>query len=152
MRAVNPTSITENVGLIPGLAQWVNISSIAMVSCGVDCRHTRILVLLWLWCRLVAEAQLGPLDWELLYAVSVALKERERKRERERKKERNEKERMKEKRKKERKKGREGGRNEGRKKRKKEGKISWSFHRGSVVNEPLEVAGCRFDPWPCSVG
>ena len=30
--------------------------------------------LLWLWCRLAAAAPIGPLAWELPYAMSVALK------------------------------------------------------------------------------
>ena len=33
----NPTSIHDDVGLIPGLAQW--IKNLATVSCGVGCRH-----------------------------------------------------------------------------------------------------------------
>ena len=29
----------------------------------------------------------------------------------------------------------------------------WSSHRGAVVNESdQEPRGCRFNPWPCSVG
>ena len=35
----NPTSILEDVGLIPGLTQWVKDDA-----------------LLWLWCKLVAAA------------------------------------------------------------------------------------------------
>ena len=38
-RVMNPSSIHEGVGSIPGLAQWVGD-----------------LVLLWLWCRLAAAA------------------------------------------------------------------------------------------------
>ena len=58
----NLTSIHEEVGLIPGLAQWVKGSSIA-VSCGVGHRHSSDWVLLWLWHRLAAAALiqcLGP--------------------------------------------------------------------------------------------
>ena len=47
----------EVVGLIPGLAQWVED-----------------LVLLWLWCRLAGVAVIRPLAWEPPYAAGVALK------------------------------------------------------------------------------
>ena len=46
----NPTRNHEAAGLIPGLAQWVKGSGIAM-SCGVRCRHGSYLPLLWLWHR-----------------------------------------------------------------------------------------------------
>ena len=61
---MNPTSIHEDVGLIPDLAQWLKGSSIA-VSCGVGGRPVSDLVLLWLWCRWAAAALIGPLAWEL---------------------------------------------------------------------------------------
>ena len=35
---MNPTSILEDAGSVPALAQWVKGSGIAK-SCGVDCRH-----------------------------------------------------------------------------------------------------------------
>ena len=47
----------EVAGLIPGLAQWA-----------------KDLALLWLWCRLATVAPIRPLDRELPYAVSKALK------------------------------------------------------------------------------
>ena len=43
----NQTSIHEDVGLIPGLTQWAKASGVA-ASCGVGCRHSSDLVLLWL--------------------------------------------------------------------------------------------------------
>ena len=57
-RLLNPVSIYEVAGLIPGLAQWV-----------------KDLGLLELWCRLAATALIRPLAWEPPYALAaVALK------------------------------------------------------------------------------
>ena len=53
------TSIHEDSALIPGLAQWVKGSSIA-VRCSVGRRCNSDLVLLWLWCGLAAVLQFDP--------------------------------------------------------------------------------------------
>ena len=42
------------------------------VSCGVGCRRGSDPALLWLWCRLVATAPIGPLAWEPPYAAGAA--------------------------------------------------------------------------------
>ena len=44
------------------------------MSCGVGHRGSLDTVLLWLWCRPVATAPIGPLAWEPPYATGVALK------------------------------------------------------------------------------
>ena len=44
------------------------------MSCGIGCRHGSDLVLLWQWHRPAATAQIGPLAWELPYAVDAAPK------------------------------------------------------------------------------
>ena len=42
------------------------------MSCGVDCRRGLDPVLLWLWCRPVVTAPIGPLAWEPPYAAGAA--------------------------------------------------------------------------------
>ena len=57
------------------------------MSCGVVCRHNSDVALLWLWCRLVATALIGPLAWEHPHGPSVALRRQKTKK---KKKKRNE--------------------------------------------------------------
>ena len=67
----NPTRNHEDSGSVPGLAQWVKGSGVA-VSCGVGHRHGLDPVLLWLWRRPVATAPIQPLAWEPPYSAGVA--------------------------------------------------------------------------------
>ena len=53
----------ENMGLIPGLTQWVAVDP----------------ALLWLWHRLAAAVVIRPLAWELPYAIGAALKKKRKK-------------------------------------------------------------------------
>ena len=53
----NPASIHEDVGLIPGLAQWMKGFG-AAVSCSIGHGYSSDLALLWLWHRLAATASI----------------------------------------------------------------------------------------------
>ena len=56
----NPTTIHEDLCLIPGLVHWV-----------------KDLVLLWLWCRPAAAVLIRPQGWGLPCASGVALKRKD---------------------------------------------------------------------------
>ena len=45
------------------------------MSCGVGCRLSLHLILLWLWCMLEATDLIRLLGWDPPYAVGVALKQ-----------------------------------------------------------------------------
>jgi len=75
---MNPTSIPEDSGSIPGLAQWVKGSGIAM-SCGVGHRRSSDIALLLLWHRLAVAAPIWPLAWELSFAKNAAQKSKKKK-------------------------------------------------------------------------
>ena len=49
------------------------------MSCGVGHRCSSDLVLLWLWCRLVAVVPIRPLAWEPPYVADVAIGEKKKK-------------------------------------------------------------------------
>ena len=69
---MNPTRKHEVEGSIPGLTQWVKRSGIA-TSCGVGCRPSSALALLWLL-HTAAVAPIRPLAWDPPYGVGAGLK------------------------------------------------------------------------------
>ena len=75
---MNPTRNHEVEGFIPGLAQWVGDLALP-VNCGVGHRCGLDPVLLWLWCRQMAPAQIRPLAWEPPYAAGTALEKTKKK-------------------------------------------------------------------------
>ena len=75
---INPPSIHDDKGSIPGPAQWVKGDGVAM-SCGLGHRCSSDVSLLWLWCRPAAVAPIRPLAWEPPYAASAAPKSQKKK-------------------------------------------------------------------------
>ena len=102
------------------------------MSCGVDCRRGWDPALLWLWRRPVAAAPIQPLAWEPPYALEAALEKTKKK---------------KKKKKKEKKKKNKKDKKKKKKKQKKQKKKKESDCSAAWV-----LQGCRFNPWPCSVG
>ena len=74
-QAKNPTSIHEDVGLIPDLTQCVKDPGIA-TKCDISCRCSWNLALPWLWHRPAAAALTQPLAWETPYAIGATLKKK----------------------------------------------------------------------------
>ena len=65
-------SVHEDVGLIPGLAQWAkNLWHRLQMWPGPE--------LLWLWCRPAAAALIRSFTWEHPYAADMAVKKEKRK-------------------------------------------------------------------------
>ena len=65
---------------VQSLASFRGLRSGVSVSCGAGHRLGSDPAWLWLWCRPVATAPIGPLAWEPPYAVGVALKSKKKKR------------------------------------------------------------------------
>ena len=83
------TNLTRNhevVGLIPGLAQWVKGSGVAVRSSGVGHRCGLDASLLWLWCRPAATAPIRSVAWEPPYAEGAALEKNKRQKDKKKKK------------------------------------------------------------------
>ena len=63
-----------------------SLSGLRIQCCGVGCRCSSDLALLWLWCRPAAAAPIWPLAWKLPCAAGVAFKKKRRRRKEKRKK------------------------------------------------------------------
>ena len=81
----NLSSIHEDVGLIPGLAQCVR-DLVLHELCGLGHTHGLDPELLWLWHRLATAASVRPLPWECPYAAHMALKRQKKKKKKKNKK------------------------------------------------------------------